>query len=133
MPTLQEMNAISDPTVRVNGNTIQVVPNSVKMTIPGETTVRAMSAGGGQIVPVAGLNAEELKGMVGFGLPNTPAAIKAAREWRASTNAGQPVSITIEDRNAQFSFQYMFMTSKVEVPFEHDGTMDIEFEGSYVE
>jgi len=74
---------ISKPSVKVNNNPIAIIPNSAKFDEgEGETSVSAISIGGGGVELVVSDDATDKVGMVSFEIPNTPANIDLARGWK---------------------------------------------------
>lgn len=140
MVALNETRVQSTPKVYVDGVLIPVVPNSVNMSPGGETSVRAMSAGGGSVAIVAGVNAEEMKGKVKFDLPNTAANVERARQWRDLSNKAIPVAVEVVsgDRDAgssagaAYAFSDMYLENNPEAEFAHEGNISLEFCGRHV-
>ena len=119
---------ISTPTVKWNGRTLAVVPNSVEFNIGGgEKTVRAMSAGGGSVQMVHTRNAETFKGMLKFGLPNTAETIGILSEMQEAIEGN---SFEVVDGEAQVSFPNMSLIVDPAFPLSQDGQIDLEFEGA---
>lgn len=132
MATAVQTRVLSTPAMYVSGILIKVVPNSVTMMIPGEVNVRAMSAGGGVVEIVAGVNAEKLVGDVKFDIANTAENIELARGWRNDANNGLYQTLRLVELTAQYSFDQMFLSNEPEVMFKSDGNMKIEFKGRFI-
>jgi hypothetical protein len=130
MATLEQTRVLSDPAVYVGGRLVAVVPNTVKETEPGETSVRAVSAGGGAVRHVSGLNVEEMKGMVSFSLPTTGENVDLVEGWRADSNAGVSTVIMVVTQTRQSTYESMWMTEKPEYNYEPEGNIELTFEGS---
>lgn len=119
---------ISTPTVKWNGRTLAVVPNSVELnTGGGEKTVRAMSAGGGSVQMVHTRNAETFKGMLKFGLANTAETISIVTEMQDLVGGN---NFEVVDGEAQISFSGMSLIVDPAIPLSQDGQVDLEFEGA---
>lgn len=132
MADIRQSKALSTPRVVVDGTVIPVVPNSVKATIPGEIAVRAMSAGGGAIQIVSGVDAETLKSKVSFSLANTVANVALVRGWKAAVvDSGFGVAIRLEEKAGSYAYTNMILTNENEIGFESEGSIDCEFEGDY--
>jgi len=132
MATVDQTRQLSTPKVYVDGIVWAIKPNSFKRTLPGETKVRAMSAGGGSVQIVAGLNAEELKAKVSFSIANTKQNLQRAESLLAKTNRGESSTVRIVDGAFQKAWISMFVTNKPEAAFEAEGDIEIEMEGEEV-
>jgi hypothetical protein len=130
MATLEQTQVLSTPAVYVDGALISIKPSSVKSNAPGEVTVRAISAGGGSVRHVAGLNAEELKGRVSFTLLLTAEMKKLMTRWRQLSNQGIGVTIAIVNPTSTEDYEHMYMTTAPEFDFSPEGETEVEFEGS---
>lgn len=124
--------AVANPTIRVNQETIAIVPNSVSFVLGrGEKTVRAASAGGGSIVPVHTDDAESKIGAVTFSVYPTVDNLRSIPQWQ--NNIGENTVDLIGNAGGE-SIQYSFALSSVTNDPEHnptaDGTIEIEFMGA---
>lgn len=132
MATVAQSRILSTPAVYVSGVLVSVVPNSCRMKIPGEVNVRAMSAGGGTVEIVAGVNAEKLVAEVSFELAATAANVAAVRRWRDNANQAQSETIRLVELADQYSYDSMFLSNEPEVEFKSDGNIKCEWKGRYV-
>ncbi|MDX2308083.1 MAG: hypothetical protein NW216_07590 [Hyphomicrobium sp.] len=132
MATTDQTRQLSTPKIFVNGVVWPIKPNSFKRAVPGETKVRAMSAGGGAVNIVAGLNAEELKAKVSFTVANTKQMLLRVEALMARTNRGEASTVRIVDGAYQKAFVTMYVTNKPEASFEAEGDIEIEMEGEEV-
>lgn len=126
---------LSAPQIVVNGYVWAIVPNSLKVHIPGEYKVRSISSGGGGTQIVAGLDAVDMIGKINFKVPNVKSNFNYVRELKAQMiNQGLGCTIQINDRLTDFSIAYqnMFFTKKTDAEFKSNGDIPIEFEGEMV-
>jgi len=130
MSTLAQTRVLSDPGVYVGGRLVAVIPNSVTEREPGEVSVRAVSAGGGAVQHVSGLNVEEMVGRVSFELPTTGENVELVEGWRANSNAGFPTTVQVITQTRQSDYSDMWMTEAPEINYEPEGTIEVTFEGS---
>lgn len=121
------MRGISNPTIKWNGQTISIVPNSLSYKLgTGDKVIRAISAGGGSITPVTTANVETQLGMLKFSVPNTSEGLRIARE---SGQAGEENEFQIVDEEIQVSFSTMTLMTEPERPLTQDGVVELEFMG----
>jgi hypothetical protein len=132
MASAAQNRVLSTPAVYVSGVLIKVVPNSVRKKIPGEVNVRAMSAGGGAIDVVAGVNAEKLIGECSFDLAATAENVALVKGWRENSNNAIPETIRLVEIAGQYAFDTMYLANEPEVEFKSDGNMKCEWKGRYV-
>ena len=79
---------LADALVTVNNNPIAVIPNSVMYTEGlGEQTIRAASAGAGQVEQIYSNNIETNFSTIKFELAATVDNIEQGREWKTNRNA----------------------------------------------
>lgn len=124
---------LSTPQVIVNDYVLPIVPNSLKVRIPGEAKVRAMSAGGGSVQTVRGLDASSLIGKVDFKIANTAANYAFVQQLKDDMINGIGCTIKMADNNGfTLAFQDMGFTKDTEAEFKADGDIACEFEGTYV-
>lgn len=133
MATVGQVKNLSTPAIYVSGVLIKIVPNSCRMKIPGEVNVRAMSAGGGVVEIVAGVNAEKLIGEVSFDIAATAENVSMIRAWRKNSNNAIPETLRIVEQADQYAYDTMFLANEPEVEFKSDGNMKCEWKGRYVE
>ena len=121
------MRAISNPTVKWNGNTISIVANSLSYKLgDGDKVIRAISAGGNAITPVVTENVETKLSMIKFSVPNTSEGLRLSREM---AQAGEANEFQIVDEEAQVSFSTMALMTEPERPLTQDGEIELEFMG----
>lgn len=122
---------LSTPRVIVDGVVIPVVPNSVTVRIPGDSKVRAMSAGGGSVQAVHGVDASTLIGHVKFDIPSTAQNADRVRAWKANMLNGIGMTVNVIEDTVQFPHQNMHLTKETSVAMTADGNISCEFEGQY--
>ena len=120
---------ISTPKVLIDGETIMIVPNSLEIRVPGEAKVRAVSAGGGSVQAVTGLNAETLIGHVKFDIAATAQNADRARRWKQKMYTGEGMTFNAIEDGIQFPHQNMHMTKETVIHAKSDGNISIEMEG----
>jgi hypothetical protein len=124
--------AIANPTIRVNDETVSVVPNSVTVKLGGgETNVRASSAGGNSIETVHTSNAESKIGAVNFDIFNTPEMVRKVSAWQASTggNTIQVIGNLPNGTSISLSMQTVSLTNDPDLELSADGVTSLEFMG----
>ena len=131
MATTYQIKQLSTPKVIIDGVVIPVVPNSVNVRVPGDMKVRAMSVGGGAVVPVAGMNAESLIGHVSMKVAATGQMADLVRKWKQNMVLGQGSTINVVEDGIQFPHQYMFLAKDTNIAMSADGSIDLEWEGQY--
>lgn len=133
MPSIEQIAVLSTPKVLVDQRVVKVVPNSVKMMIPGEAKPRAMSAGGGSIEIVVGVDAATLMSKVSFSVAATAENVELLRGWKAKALNYEPCTVQIVHRGNQYAYEQMYMTNAPDVSMEAEGSIDVEFNGKFVE
>lgn len=123
---------LSAPTVMIDGTVWPIVPNSCVVRIPGDAKVRAMSAGGGAVQTVVGLNVETLVGHVKFEIANTAQNFDRVRALKQRLVNADYSTVTVTEDTVQFAFQTMAMTKDTEAHFKADGNINVEMEGQFV-
>lgn len=121
------MRGISNPTIKWNGATISITPNSLSYKLgTGDKVIRAISSGGGAITPVTTDNVETKLSMLKFGVPNTSEGLLLARQM---ADAGDTNEFQIADADLQVSFSTMSLMTEPERPLTQDGVIELEFQG----
>jgi len=123
---------VADAAVQVNNNTVAIIPNTLAYTEgKGEQTIRAASAGGGQVEQIYANNVESNFSMVKFELPATVENIELAREWKSNANANlvQIAGSTPEGRVTR-TFSQAALLGDYEVPLGSDTNIAIEFKSN---
>lgn len=123
---------VSDPLVTVNNDPVAVIPNTVMFTEGrGEQSIRAASAGGGQVEQVYSNNIESNFSSVKFSMPATVENIAKALEWKANRNQNvvQITGRTPEGRVSR-SFTQAAILNDYEVNLGTDTNVDMEFKAN---
>lgn len=123
---------LTDPLVTVNNDPVAIKPNSVMFTEGlGEQSIRAASAGGGQVEQVYANNIESNFSQVKFEMPATVENIARAREWKANRNQNvvQITGRTPEGRVTR-SFTQAGILNDYEVNLGVDTDIPIEFKAN---
>lgn len=120
---------LSTPKVIVDGVVFAIVPNSCEIRVPGESKVRAMSAGGGAVQIVQGLNAETLLGHVKFDVPATAQNADRVRSLKEKMKRGELVTVNVVEDEVSFPHQDMGLTKDTMIHAKSDGNITLEFEG----
>lgn len=124
-----ETKVLSAPKVIVDGVVLAIVPNSCMVRLPGDAKVRAMSAGGGSVQSVRGINTESLLGHVKFELPATAQNVDRVRLWKQKMVNGDVMTVNVVEQGQQFAHTNMALTKDTELAMKADGNIPCEFEG----
>ena len=127
--------AISNPSIRINDETISIVPNSVMVTLGGgEVNSRAASAGGNAIEIVHSSNAETKVGKINFDVYPTPDAISKITTWQRSIGANTAQVVGNLSDGSQFSLTMdtASLINDPELELSADGVISLEFSGAPV-
>ena len=117
---------LSNPTIKINGRTIRIVPNSFSYKEgQGDKTVRAQSAGGNAVETVVAENAETKMSMAKFKMFNTSENLQLAKDWLESFSN----TIRAFESNINIPFRNMVVTTEPERIIGADGDFEIEFMG----
>ncbi len=127
------MQAFSNPTVRINDDTVSIVPNTVTSKGgTGETNVRSASAGGESAETVHTSNAETKIGEVMFSVYPTPAIEQQIKGWKA--NIGQNTISLVESfadgTNASETMRVASLINDPEKQKSSDGVIALEWKGN---
>ena len=118
---------IANPTLKVNGTTVAIVPNSLSYKLgTGDKVQRPMSSGGNSVTIVTTDNAETKMSMCKFSVPNTPAGLALTRD---TADNNEQNTIEIAEPNLQVAFTQMALTTEPERPLTQDGVIELEFMG----
>jgi hypothetical protein len=123
---------VSDAAVQVNNNVVAIVPNSLVYDEGlGEQTIKAASAGGGQVEQIFSNNIESNFSMVRFDVYATVEMIALARQWKVAQN-GNLVQIQgrTSEGNVSRSFTQAALLSNYEVALGSDTTITLEFKSN---
>lgn len=129
---LRNRRILSTPAVYINGELVPVIPNSVRITEPGEMSVMAVSAGGGAVASVVGLNAETLVAKVSLSIAHTAANVELVRELKQLSHSGVGFAVSIVDGDQRDSFEYMVLINEAERAHEAEGQIELEMQGDHV-
>lgn len=127
------VQALANPSVRINNVTIYIVPNSFNPTLGlGEVNTRAASAGGNSVEPVHTSNAETKISTWTFEIYATPANVKSMAEWK--NNIGKNAISAIEDLGDDgaltLSLTGASLINDPELNLSSDGTISLEWKGA---
>lgn len=124
-------NALSNPTIQVNDETISIVPNSLTYTRGrGDVSVRAQSAGGNSVETVVTENAETKISMVKFSLYLTDTNLEFISNWQDTRySGGSTIRFSERGSASPLSFTGMNITTDPEYSVGADGVVEVEFMG----
>lgn len=123
---------VTDALVTVNNDPVAIKPNSLSFTEGlGEQSIRAASAGGGQVEQVYANDIESNFSQVKFEMPATVENIARAREWKSNRNQNlvQITGRTPEGRVTR-SFSQAAILNDYEVPLGTDTDIPMEFKSN---
>lgn len=127
------VQTLSNPAVRVNDQTIAIVPNSFNPTLGGgEVSVRAASSGGNSIETVHSSNAETKISKWMFEVHPTADNVKAIQEWQQNIGSNTVAAIeTLADGSSlSLSLTTASLVNDPELNMSADGTISLEFQGA---
>lgn len=127
----REERSLSAPIVFVNGRRMKVVPKSVSNQLPGSAKVRSMSAGGGDVEMVYGIDYSTMVCSVKFKLPNTAESVEFALDQNQARDAGVRTTIKIVEETTQQSYDQCTLVTQIEIPRDPEGEIDFEYQGRY--
>lgn len=127
------VQALANPSVRINNVTVSIVPNSFVPNLGlGEINTRAASAGGNSVVPVHTVNAETKISTWTFEIFPTPDNIKSIAEWK--NNVGRNAISAIEDLGEDgaltLSLTSCSLINDPDLNLSSDGTISLEWKGA---
>lgn len=131
MATVKEVRALSAPAVYLDGRRIKIIPNSFKAELPDEIKSRAVSAGGGAIAIVHGLDLEQAVCKVSFDVANTGEMVELIQDYKAKARRMETSTLKAVEDTLQLSYDQLVLTNRVEVPYEAEGKITLEFMGRY--
>jgi hypothetical protein len=122
------MSNLATPTVVINDNTIEIVPNSLKYKLgSGDINIRTQQAGS-TVTAVVNEDAETKLSMVGFSVIMTAKADSNVQAWLdARVNGG--VTIDFFDGGIGHSFRAMVLVSEPERSTGSEGVIELDFQG----
>jgi len=124
---------LSDPSVTINNEAINVVPNSVSYNDGfGTQTVLVQSAGNGKTSTVYSNNVETNIGSMKFSIRSTPANANYARTLKASLNANVVMisGTTPDGKSLTRTMTEAAFCNDLEVPLNQDGVISVEMMGN---
>jgi hypothetical protein len=123
---------LADALVTVNNDPVAIIPNSLMYTEGlGEQTIRATSAGGGQVEQVYANNVETKFSQCNFEMASTVENIARAREWKTlqNQNVVQIAGQTPEGRVTR-TFTQAAILNDYEVPLGSETNITVEFKSN---
>ena len=124
-------NVLADPQIRINNETFQVVPNSIKVIRgDGEATVNAQSAGNGNVTVVYSQNVETKIGKVTLSIWVTKENIVAAKTLKDNRISNY---ISVTDGEFVLTMKEAALINDPELNLSNEGQAELEFHGSPVE
>lgn len=131
MATVKEVRALSAPAIYLDGRRLKIIPNSCTAELPGEIKSRAVSAGGGSVDIVHGYDVEADVCKVKFDVANTGEMVEVVQDYKAKAKRIDLSTLKIVEDTLQLVYDRMVLTNRVEVPYEADGKITLEFMGRY--
>jgi hypothetical protein len=131
MATAREVKTLSAPAVFLDGRRLKIIPNSCTAELPGGNNARAVSAGGDAYDIVHGVDVEQFVCMVKFDVAYTTENLELIEDYKAKANAVETSTIKLVEKPVQLSFDRMILSNKIELPFEAEGSISLEFSGRY--
>ena len=125
--------ALGNPAIRVNDDTIGIVPNSFNPTLGGgEVNTRSASSGGNSIEPVHTSNAETKISTWMFEVYPTVENIKSIRGWQNNIggNAVDTVETLSDGSSLSLSLTQASLVNDPDLNIGADGTISLEFKGA---
>lgn len=125
--------AISTPAIKIDGDTIGIVPNSAIFTLgSGETIVRAASAGGNSVEAIHTVNAESKIGDFKVGLYVTADNLRLIQTLKSRVGLIEigAIDSVVQTTSASITLQNASLCNDPEAGLGADTTMTFEFKGS---
>jgi len=121
------MTTLYNPKVIINNKQIYFKPNSVT-TVDGlgETSVEALSAGGGSITTAHSEDVSTKVSVVKAKLDNTTENAELIRGWKTLIGAN---FITVQEKDYRGVFFHMSLTTDPEKEFKNLPEVEVEFKG----
>ena len=125
---------LTNPELYINGDLVQIIPNSYSDIEPGEVKSRWISGGGTAGDVVHALDAETLLPTIKFELPNTPLNRRRIKEWKANsfTNVYNTVRAAWPGTREADSYRKVAVTNAVEREYSADGNLSVEMAGKKI-
>lgn len=130
--TSREVKTLSAPAVFLDGLRLKIIPNTCTAELPGEISTRAVSAGGGAYDIVHGVNVEAFTCMVKFEIANTAEMVELIEDYKARANTVTLSTLKLVEDAIQLTYDRMLLTNKIELSFEAEGSIPVEFTGRFV-
>lgn len=124
---------ISDAQVRINNETFQIVPNTLKTNLGlGESKVMPQSAGNGDVEQVYAEDVESKIGKVTLSVYTTSDQINRIRLLKAGKNQNY---IAITDKNSQLVLvmKNAALINDPDLDFSVDGKVELTFHGASIQ
>jgi hypothetical protein len=124
---------LSDPSISINGDTINIVPNSVEFDEGfGEQELMVQSAGNGILSTVYSNNVETNIGMIKFEMRSTVDNLNFIRSIKANLNQNVVVltGITHDGKNLTRTYTEAALTNNYTGKLSSDGTIPVEMKGN---
>lgn len=124
---------ISDAQVRINNETYQIVPNTLKSNLGlGESKVMPQSAGNGNIEQVYSEDVESKIGKVSFSVYTTADQVQRIRTLKGNKNANY-IAITDRDSQLVLVMKNAALVNSPDLEFSVDGKVELSFEGAAIQ
>ncbi len=122
---------IFDPNIRINNETFQIVPNTVRMvTGKGESLVKPQSSGNGEIDTVYSEDVETKIGKLMVSVYATEDKIDKILELKDNRNNNY---ITLNTNVKNFVIKDAALINDPEITLGNDGQAELEFHGKTIE
>jgi len=123
---------ISDPSIRINNETYQIVPNTLKVDLGlGDSKVMAQSSGNGGISQVYAEDVTTKVGKIKLSVFATAEQVAKIQALKANKNANY-ISITDAESEMTLVMQNAALVKTPEINFSSEGQVELEFEGNPV-
>lgn len=124
---------ISDPQIRINNETYQIVPNTLKVDLGlGDSKVMMQSAGNGDVSQVYSEDVTSKVGKVTFSIFATAEQVAAIRGLKANKNTNY-LSITDAESELTLVMKNAALVKTPEINFASEGQIELEFQGNPVQ
>lgn len=123
---------LADALVTVNNEPLAIIPNSLKYTEgKGEQTIRAASAGGGEVEQIYANNVESNFSMVSFDMPATVENIGRALDWKVNRNLNVvTIAGSTPEGTVTRTFTQAAILNDYEVPLGSETNVTIDFKAN---
>jgi len=122
------MTNLATPTVAVDDDTVEIVPNSLKYKLgKGDINIRTQQAGP-TVTTIANEDAETKLSMVGFSVILTELSDVQIDEWLEARTSGG-VTIEFFDGSIARSFSKMVLVTDPERQTGSEGSVELDFQG----